>query len=101
MKFSLDNISSLKQALTELATGLRRLDLLNNFRSFEVDVLIPAASELTIRNQLTKIPSGYIIRKQIGNAVVTASSTEWDINYIHMQNHSLTEDAQVKILFME
>jgi hypothetical protein len=101
MKFSLDNITSLKQALTELAVGLKRLDLINNFRSFEVEVNIPAASELSIRNQLTNIPNGYIIRKQIGNAVVTASSTPWDKNYLYMQNHSLTDNVQVKIIFME
>jgi len=101
MKFSLDNLQNLKLALTELATGLTRLDFIDNFRSFEIEVTIPANTEAKLRNRLTKIPERYIIVKQVGNALVTAGTTPWDINFIYMQNHSAVNAVTVKLIFME
>lgn len=101
MKFSLDNLQSLKQALSELATGLKRLDFINNFQSFETEVTIPLGTEVQIRNELTKIPGRYIVVKQMGNGLITAGPTPWDINYIYILNNSTTDSVTVKLIFME
>ena len=101
MKFSLGTIFDLKQLLKELGTGLNRLDLVENFRSFETEVTIAANTEEKIRNQLTFIPNRVIIVKQTGNALVTAGPTAWDSNFVYMKNHDGSNSATVKLLFLK
>ena len=44
MKFSLEKLGDLREVLQELAVGLLRLDLIENFESFETSAIIPATS---------------------------------------------------------
>ena len=99
MKFSLENLFDFKQLLRHLSTGLERLDLDNNFEGFREELVIPAGSELRVRNQLNFIPSTYIIGYQEGNGLITASGTPWDINFLYLRNHG-AEEVTATIRFL-
>lgn len=88
-KFSrIETIQDLKTLLKELATGLRQLSLSDNFESFEVVLDLAAGEERNnIRNQLKIIPTGYILKFQKGNGLVTAGDAEWNLNYISFKNN--------------
>lgn len=100
MKFSLGKLMNMSQLLKELATGLRRLDFLNNFESFEVEITIEANTEKQIRNELTSAPK-YVIINSIGNALVTKGDTEWSSNFVYLQNHDASNSATVKAIFFK
>lgn len=99
MRFGLEKLRDYRELIKELANGLLKLDLLNNFESFETNVVISATSEKQIRNQLTFIPSRYIIVSQLGNGLITKSSTEWTKNYLYLYNNGAVE-VTAKIIFM-
>jgi hypothetical protein len=99
MKFSFENLSKLKELLVELATGMQRLDLNNNFEGFQEDTTILAMNELKIRNKLQYIPTKYIIIDQEGGSLVTRGSTPWTKDFLYMENHG-SADVTVSIFFM-
>jgi hypothetical protein len=106
MRFNLFNSRDLRQLITELSAGLQRLDFQNNFESFEISAIIPDQTEISgdyrIDNRLKpNIPSGMLIVKQKGNALVTAGDTEWTSEYIYIKNNSTSIDANVKIKFFK
>lgn len=91
-KFSIERLREIGTLVKELAIGLRDLNFTDNFTSFSKTVTISATSESQIRNELTTIPSKYIITDQTGNGLVTrSSSTEWNNNYLYMYNHGSNE----------
>ena len=98
-KISLQNIFNLTNLTRNLSVFLRDLTFKDNFRSFTYDGTILANTEAKIRNKLTVRPNSYIIRFQIGNALVTAGSTDWDDNFVYIKNHDATNSAAVKITF--
>jgi len=100
MKFRIEGLSQLLPLIKELANGLRNLSFADNFQSFEITLDIAANTEEKIRNQLTFIPSGYIIKKQIGDAIVTAGTTDWDENFLYIKNHDATNSATITIIFI-
>ena len=86
----------------ELTVGLTKLDLEENFNSFLVNgIVVPAASELAIRNQLNVIPTQRIIVKggTDSNNVVDGD-TPWDINFLYLKNVGAT-DATINVLFIK
>lgn len=79
---------------------LRDLTFADNFKSFQItNKVIAANTEEKYRNELTTIPSGYIIIKQTGNALVTAGDTAWDSNFVYLKNHDSTNSATVTVIF--
>lgn len=100
MRFSLSSFSDIKQIIKELGTGLRRLDLVNNFDSFEVEAIIAANTEAAIRNELTSVPN-YVIINTVGNALVTKGPTEWSNDFVYLKNHSATDSATIKAIFFK
>jgi len=106
MKFNLRSNKSSKALFAELETGLRRLDFINNFNTFMVEVTVvdqtETAGDYKIRNQFDPhIPTGMLIIKQTGNALVTAGDTAWTKDYLYIKNHSTTIDAVIKIVFFK
>lgn len=106
MKFNLSAQKSFKALIAELATGLRRLDFGNNFESFEVTITVndqtQTPGDYKIRNKLDPhIPSGMLIVKQTGNALVTAGTTDWDSEFVYVRNHSTTTDSTLTIKFFK
>jgi len=99
-KFRIETFKKIAPLIKELATGLRDLTFGDNFTSFEYTTTISANTEEKIRNTLTIKPTKYMIVHQIGNALVTAGSTEWDDNYLYLKNHDSTNSATVTVTFM-
>lgn len=99
MKFNLENLREIKNLVRELSVGLRRLTIRNNFEGFEVDTVIPAASNVTIRNQLDFVPTRYIILSQTGNGLITKATTPWSTNYIYFTNNGAAQ-VEAKIFIM-
>ena len=99
MKFSLENIFNLRQLIRHLSAGLRRLDLVQNFESFEVTLVIPASSELKFRNQLNFIPTRSILVNQRGNGLVTQGDTAWTRDFLYMKNNG-AEEVVATYIFM-
>lgn len=86
--------------LKELITGLRNLTFADNFQSFEVEVDIPATSEVAIANQFKGvIPSKRIIVKANVNTVVDGDNA-WTTSYLYLKNTGATA-ATVKVLFLK
>lgn len=104
MKFSLRG-QTLKQVVAELLLGLLKLDLVDNFQSWETDDLTiddqtGTPGDYKIKNELSPtIPTRMIIVKQTGNALVTAGDTAWTSNFVYIKNNSTTTDAIVRIIF--
>lgn len=106
MKFNLGLQKSFKAIILELIMGLKRLDFINNFESFEVTVTVPdqtqTPGDYKIRNELDPaIPTRMIITKQTGNALITAGTAEWTQDYVYIRNHSTTIDGVITVVFFK
>lgn len=99
MKFNLENLRELRRLIRELAIGLRKLDLINNFEGSELNIVIPASSSVSIRNPLNFIPSRYIILSQEGNGLITKSTTAWTLDFLYFSNNGGSE-VTAKIFVM-
>lgn len=95
MKFTLDNVYELRQLIKHLSSGLRRLTLSDNFQGTEIQILIPAGSELKVRNPLQFVPNRYIIVSQTGNSNIVKSNT-WTSDFLYFTNHGI-EDSNATI----
>jgi hypothetical protein len=101
MIFRIQALKDIGSLIKELSVGLRDIDFGNNFTSFEKTIVIPATSEYIVRNNLTKAPKYVIITGQIGNGLITKSSTnEWTDNQLYMYNHG-AEEVTVDLLFIK
>jgi len=100
MKFRLEALKDFRNLVRELALGLRNLTFGDNFRSFETSVTISATSSSVIRNQLTTIPSKYMIVDQTGNGLVTRDiNNTWTVNNLYLYNHGASE-VTITVLFL-
>ena len=103
MKFDFGNILNLKDLLEMLRTGLSELDLLDNTNSFQIsNKSIAAGADLKIRNELSIVPSKYIITSQEGNGLVTKSdpSTKpWNANHLYLKNNG-SATVTISVVFM-
>ena len=97
-KFRIIGLRDIANLIKELDRGLRDVSFTDNFDSFEVEVTIPNSSELEIRNQLTIIPTRYIIVSQTGNGVVTKGTTTWTKNFLYLYNNG-SVDVTIKVIF--
>ena len=92
--------------LRDLTTGLLKINFKENFQSFYVkNLLIPAGEQVTIPNEFKNvypgvIPSGRIITRQQGNAVILDGNQPWTATQIFLYNPSVN-DATITILFFK
>ena len=100
MKFSIESIRKLTNLIRELSVGLTKLDFMDNFEAFEVEVTIPPATVLEIRNELDFIPSKRIIVKQDDEAAISDSSTAWTLDFVYLENHDANNTVIVTVIFM-
>jgi len=90
---------ALSQSLREIQTGLQNLTFGDNFRSFEVSVVIPAGNtDFRIQNRIGVTPSKRIIVRSNSNQVVDGTSP-WDAEYVYLGNPGGT-DATVTVVFL-
>ena len=88
----------LNQSLRELQAGLQGLSFADNFDSFEVTVVIPATSELAIRNQLQVKPSKRIIVRA-DSATIVDGDTALSTDYVYLKNTGATS-ATITVVFL-
>jgi hypothetical protein len=86
-KFNLERIKDIVNLTRQLAVGLRDLNFNDNFSSYIEEITIPATTEYRVRHDLNTTPSGYIIKEQTGNGLVTKGTTEADSNYYYLYNN--------------
>lgn len=90
--------------LKDLYNGILKISFKDNFQSFLVEgVLVPAGKEIAISNQFARsfpgqIPSGRIITRQSGDAVILDGDTKWSISQLYLKNPS-GNDATISVLF--
>jgi len=83
----------------ELVNGLSKLNFIDNFESFEVDIEIEAGQELAIRNELIDIvPSRRIIVRSNGNSIVDGDK-EWTKDYVYLKNIGTTKQT-ARVIFL-
>jgi hypothetical protein len=104
MKFNLSISQNLKDLITKLNMGLGKITFEDNMESFKVeDIEITSGSIVSIRNELTFIPTKYIIVSQEGHGVVTRSKdlegTDWNINNVYLINHG-PDTVTITVIFM-
>ncbi len=87
MKFRIETLKTLKELVRELSQGLQRLTLGDNFQGFETTVVLTATTEVAVRNQLSFIPTRYIIVSQEGNGLITKGTTAWSDNFLYLYNN--------------
>ena len=91
------------KTLRELAGGLTRLRFTDNFEAFEVEVTIPATSEVPIRNELKSktIPTQrLIVRGGSGAENVVDGDTQWTRDFVYLQNTGGSE-VTVTVVFLK
>lgn len=91
----------LASCVRELRNGLSKLDLNNNFESFEWTGTIAASSEQAIRNQFRDgiIPTKRLIVRATGNGVVDGD-TEWTVDYVYLKN-TVASAVTVTVIFLK
>ena len=109
MKFNLTSAKDLKDLAKKLTAGLNKLTIENNVDGFLVkDLQIPAGGIASVRNELTFVPSQYIITNQTGNGLVTRVSTDtddtkemvWNSKLLYLKNNSTNNDVTISVFFM-
>lgn len=90
----------LNSALRELYIGLNGLTFEENFQSYPWEGTLTANEVRQITHPLRSVPRGYIIFKQIGNAVIDASTTAWDNDVVYLRNNS-ANSIELKVIFFK
>lgn len=109
MKFNLTSSINLVDLAKKLSVGLTKLSIEDNMENFKVTgVSIPAGDTVSIRNELTFIPTQYIITSQEGNALITKTkglddsgnaTLEWDNNFLYLINNG-SSNVTITVIFM-
>ncbi|VVB80742.1 Uncharacterised protein [uncultured archaeon] len=94
---------SLWSWLRDLMVGLFKITFKENFQSFTVQLTILAGTEVGIANQFSlslpgTIPSGRLITRQKGNAVILDGDTPWTTDTVYLKNPS-ANDATITVIF--
>lgn len=87
--------------LRDITTLTNRISFVDNFQAFLVkNVSIPNGQQVGIPNQFDngQIPTGRIITRQTGNAVIVDGATPWSADVLYLANPS-ANDAVVSVLF--
>ena len=109
MKFNLTSAINLVDLAKKLSVGLTKLSIEDNMENFKVIGLsIPSGETVSIRNELTFIPTQYIITSQEGNALITKTkgldasgnaTLEWDDNFLYLINNG-SNGVTITVIFM-
>lgn len=90
-KFRLETLKELPRIVKELSAGLRSLTFGDNFDSFETaEITLASGASTKVRNQLTIVPTRFIIVWAKGDANIGASNAtgeEWSSNFVYFKNY--------------
>lgn len=95
--------TDLTKTLRELGVGLTKLKLTDNFESFQVEVTIPASSELQIVNELKSrlTPTQRIIvRGNDASKDIVDGDTQWNQKYVYLKNTNGSSAATATVVFL-
>ncbi len=92
--------TELNACLRELFIGLYNLTFQDNFNSFTWTGALTTGQELQIPHTFKKIPSGYIIYKQVGNGVVDAGTTAWTNEVVYLRNNGAVTVTLTVVFFL-
>ncbi len=100
---SLEDISSwlqneLNSVMRELYIGLNSLTFSENFTSYTWQGTLSASEEKKISHPLGVVPAGYLIFKQIGNAIVDAGTTPWTNKVLYLRNNSGSNSVELTVI---
>jgi hypothetical protein len=88
--------------IRELRAGLQKLSFKDNFDSFEAILTIPANTEQEIVNQLSSIPSYFLVlRTNKGGLSVCEGDTLWTLERLYLKNTSATDAASITVRFFK
>lgn len=99
MKFNIDRVRDVAKLVKELAVGLIDLSFADNFVSFEATMVIAATTEEKVRNQLSFIPTRYLVVSQEGGGLITKGTTAWSNDFLYLYNNGAST-ATIKIVFL-
>lgn len=92
-------IGDLNSVMRELYIGLSGLTFGENFKSYTWTGTLSTSETLQIPHPFGKVPSGYVIFKQVGNAVVDASTTAWTNEVVYLRNNSASNTVELTVIF--
>lgn len=92
-------VNSLNSLLRELYIGLSSLTFDENMGSFTWTGTLAASEVRQIPHPFNKIPTGYIIHKQVGNGLIDASTSDWDKDFVYLRNNSGANAVILTVLF--
>lgn len=93
-------VTELTKSLNELQIALtRRLRFEDNFNSFEVQVSIPAGTEISIQNRLSVMPSRRIIVRSNGTGIIDGD-TPWTKEFVTLKNAGAAT-VTATVIFLE
>src|ERR1700675_549860 len=90
--------------LKDLSLGLLRINFTENFQQFLVeDLTIEAGTQVSIANEFFiaypgKIPTGRIIVRQQGNAIIDDGDKVWTETHVYLKNVSANA-ATISVIF--
>jgi hypothetical protein len=93
--------------LRNIAINILKINFNDNFQGFYAEnILIPKATELAIPNQFKSIypggiPSGRIITRQKGDALIIDGNTPWTEQFVYLTNTSPVSDALITVFFFK
>lgn len=95
--------TELAASLRSLRSGLGKMTFTENFESFEIDLIIPAGTEATIRNQFRDIAPRYwiAVRKNEAALSVCDGDLEWTMDFVYLKNTHATDEAVLTVIFFK
>lgn len=100
MKFNLERLKDIVNLTRQLAVGLKNLTFEDNMASYSEEITIPATTEYRVRHNLKITPTGYIIKEQSGNGLITKGTTEADSNYYYLYNNG-AESVTLTVIILK
>ena len=99
MKFSLENILDIKNLISELSVGLRKLTFEDNVEGFLVEnVKFRKKEKKIIKNQVDFIPSKFLVVDQAGNGLISRQFAE--IRAGHTEEYPVAKEWTNSQLFL-
>ena len=84
----------------DLFIGLKNLDFLENFNSYETSITIAAGSTKEITNGLKTIPSKWIITRAVGSRDIVEGNTTWTRDLLYLKNNGAAA-ATITVIFFK
>lgn len=82
---------------------LRRLTFKDNFESAEVELTIPAATEITVTNPFRnsgRVPGKWLLIDDRGIGIIKRGTAAWTVDTLSFLNASSTDEVDATVLLL-